>query len=110
MNNQSRNITIFPDNSQVLMSYPYVDGKSKPPTKQSVNWKGPYQVIRHDKNTYTLLDHITKKEFQVNVQYLKKYIVRENSNLIDIASRDRDEYIVDKIIDIRGNSVINNLS
>jgi hypothetical protein len=110
VNNQSKNITIFPDNSQVLMSYPYVDGKSKPPTKQSVNWKGPYQVIRHDKNTYTLLDHITKKEFQVNVQYLKKYIVRENSNLIDIASRDRDEYIVDKIIDIRGNPVINNLS
>ena len=103
-------ITIFPDNSQVLMSYPSIDGKSKPPTKQSANWKGPYQVLRHNGNTYTLLDHITKKEIQVNVQQLKKYIVRENSNLIDIASRDRNEFIVEKIIDIRGNSAENHLS
>ena len=107
---QEDKVSVFPDDSYVLMSHPSRDGKAKPPTKQSSMWKGPYRVIKHEGNTYTLLDFIQDKEIQVNVQRLKEFQLGEDINPIDIASRDRDEFIVEDVLDIRGDIKVNNLS
>jgi len=39
---------------------------------------------------------------EVNVKQLKQYIVREGINLVDVASRDKDEYLVEEVIEMRG--------
>jgi hypothetical protein len=94
--------TVFAVGSYVLVKYPSKDGKLYTPTKQSSRWQGPYVVKEQKGNTYVLENLVSQMRTEVNVKQLKQYIVREGINLVDVASRDKDEYLVEEVIEMRG--------
>jgi hypothetical protein len=94
--------TVFAVGSYVLVKYPRKDGKLYTPTKQSSRWQGPYVVKEQKGNTYVLENLVSQMRTEVNVKQLKQYIVREGINLVDVASRDKDEYLVEEVIEMRG--------
>jgi hypothetical protein len=94
--------TVFAVGSYVLVKYPSKDGKLYTPTKQSSRWQGPYVVKEQKGNTYVLENLVSQMRTEVNVKQLKQYIVREGINLVDVASRDKDEYLVEEVLEMRG--------
>ena len=93
--------TIFPINSYVLVNYP-----NKPPTKLSPKLMGPFRVINFEESTnlYQVQDLLDSKLLTFHVSRLIKF--NNNSNLLELsnlASLDKDLYLVEKILSFKGN-------
>jgi hypothetical protein len=83
----------------VLISHPV-----QPPNKLASRWFGPRRVIKVHHNTYSLYDPSTKKINQYDITRLKKYNNArkyDEMQLMDLAARDRVEWLVDAIVDHR---------
>ena len=79
----------------VLVSHP----DNKLPSKLDTKWYGPMQVVKVNRSQYYLIDLVTNSIIDRHISYLKPF--RFNSDKItpfEVAIRDNQEYIVEKII------------
>ena len=88
----------FEPGEYVCVSYP-----SRPPHKLSPRWRGPMIVVSRNKNLYDCHDVISHTILQFDFDRLKRYYVRGDADPVWVASADKDEFIVDKIVDHVGN-------
>ena len=91
--------TEFPIGSYVLLR-PKPDAKFSTADKLHTPLKGPFKVIGHDKNTYQIQNLTSNKVIpSVNIQRLQPFYVNEvEDNPKDIANRDSDSFIIERII------------
>jgi hypothetical protein len=80
--------------------YVVIEWNVKPAGKLKPKWRGPLKVISkgETKRTYNCLDLISKKEIEVDVGSMKPFRLERDTDPIDIAMVDRDEYRVDSIV------------
>jgi hypothetical protein len=90
-------VTAYPPGSYVLVAYP---ADTRAP-KLSMPLKGSYQVVGHTEHQYQLRDLVTGKLLRRHVKLLRAYQPTEGTPL-EIARRDMDFYLVEKIISHRG--------
>jgi len=92
-------ITIFPVGSFVTVTYP-----NRPPTKFSSKLRGPFMVQDFTNDQYFVKDLTTGKLLTFYADRLRSYHHSVQSSLqpLEIAARDRGEYIIDKILDHSG--------
>jgi hypothetical protein len=93
---------LFDVGDYVLLSYP-----SRPPSKLSGLNRGPLVVHRKLRNDiYEVMDLITSKVYQVHISRMRGLRLPpdvDNSELLRIAGLDHQEFVVESIIDHRGN-------
>jgi hypothetical protein len=95
--------TIYPINSYVLVQYPMTAMGNKPPTKLHTNLKGPMRVINFVGSIYTLQDLISNKEETVHIKRIKPFYYDPRcTDPVDIARRDYQSTVVEKILDHAG--------
>ena len=94
-----KEITSYPSGSYVLVSYP-----SRPPSKLADRWMGPFMVVSNTKNTYTVRDLTSDVLHTHDVTRLKRFVVNDHTDPIDIAARDLNETTIRAILSHRGNS------
>ena len=95
----------FPINSHVLVAYPQGRMGRKAPTKFHMQWKGPMKVINRVGTTYTLHNLVTNKLEDRHVSSLKRYVqAPDGLQPVQVAARDYDEYLVERIIAHRTNN------
>ena len=108
-NQRDSEITEFPINSYVLVNYPDSNGshgnKRKRPNKLAMNYQGPYRVLNNtDISRYALQDLVTMKTVTRHVTDLRPFLYDPNMiNPIDVARQAQDEFVIEQIIDHRGN-------
>jgi hypothetical protein len=92
-------VTIFPTGSFVTVTYP-----NRPPTKFSSKFRGPFLVQSFNNDQYFVQDLTTGKTLTFYADRLRPYHHSQQSTLqpLEVAARDRGEYIIDKIIDHSG--------
>jgi len=95
-----------PDNPTEFLERQYVLAKYhvRPPNKTSFRWRGPFIIISRMNNIYHCQDLITLQIYPFFIDQLKAFNLSENMDFQsckDIAMRDRDEFIVESIIDYR---------
>ena len=101
---QEEEFTEFPINTHVLVAYNGGRMGRKGPTKLHSEWKGPMKVINHIGSTYTLLNLVNSKLEDHHITSLKKYIHDEhNPTPLQVAAKDKEEFIVDHIVTHRTN-------
>jgi len=91
--------TEFAIGSYVLLDYP-----DAPPSRLHPRKRGPFKVVRYNKNDYTLEDLISHKELTVNITRLTpfEYDPRRTDPL-HAAMVDQEEFLIDHILAHRGN-------
>jgi hypothetical protein len=96
--------TEFAINSYVLVSYPVgMTGTRKPPTRFHSILKGPYRVINAVQQRYTVQNLVTYKNEDVNLTQLRPFLYDpERVDLRDVASRDRKEFVIDRVVSHTG--------
>ena len=91
--------TEFPINSYVLLEYP-----DSPPSRLHAKKRGPYQVVKFNKNDYTLRDLISHKELTVNVTRLTPFVYDPvYTDPRKVAMAEQDEFDIDFVLAHRGN-------
>jgi len=101
--------TEYANDSYVLAKYHSTDGVVRhrgPPNKFLANLRGPFRVISHSEDTYTIRSLITTKDEKIHVKELREFIhplpVDEDA-LRDIARRDhQDTYAIGHVYDHQG--------
>jgi hypothetical protein len=92
--------TVFETGSYVLLD----PASGKPKSRLHSRKAGPYKVVGHEFNTYTLFNLVSKKEFRVNIKRLHPFFFDENRvNPQEVAAFDEEEFLVESIMDHRGN-------
>ena len=91
--------TIFPTGSFVIATYP-----NRPPSKLSSKLRGPFLVQDFNNDQYFVKDLTSGKILTFYADRLRQYHHSQQSSLqpLEVAARDRGEYIIDKIIDHSG--------
>ena len=90
----------------VLLSYP-----TRPPTKLTPRWRGPFIVVDVDGNTYSIQDLCSKGIQQVDVSRLKFFgSALTAAEIQELASRDMNEHVVEMIIDHSYSGAISTLA
>jgi hypothetical protein len=69
------------------------------------NAKGPYEVTKVSRGSYTCTHLSTNKEYVLHGSRLQIYPDTDREKAMQIASTDSDEFIVDKVIGYRGDPV-----
>ena len=94
--------TIFPTGSFVTATYP-----NRPPSKLSSKLRAPFLVQDFNNDQYFGKDLTTGKILTFCADRLRPYHHSQQSSLqpLEVAARDRGEYIIDKIIDHSGYSI-----
>ena len=96
--NQPDDLTEFAPDSYVLAA-----PRSHPETRMHTHWSGPYKVVSHKDNEYTLLDLVTTRTKKYHVSQLKQFRYNPiNTDPTDIARRDHLEFFVEKILEFNG--------
>jgi reverse transcriptase-like protein/integrase-like protein/chromodomain-containing protein len=95
---------IFVEGDFVLVSYP-----SRPPSKLSPRWRGPFLILERQNNTYVCQDILTNSTLTFDASRL----VQWEESAVPLALRDearkaaalhdRDEFVVESIVSHRGN-------
>ena len=99
VNSSGKEVTEFPINSYVLAKY-----RERPPTKFHTPWKGPMRVVGSKKSTYTLQDLVTNKEHEYHITQLKAFQYdKTETDPTDIARKEAQEFLVDQVLEHRGN-------
>jgi len=77
----------------------------KPAGKLKPKWRGPLRIIKKGDTirTYVCLDLVSKKEIEVDVGNMKPFHLQRDTDPLDVAIVDRDEYRVDHIVTHRLN-------
>jgi hypothetical protein len=94
--------TTYAINSYVVVEYPKTmgDGRGRPLNKLQTTRRGPMKVIGVDKDTYELLDLVTRCVDTVHVARLFPFIYDpEEIDPENVAIRDQGEFIVEDIVD-----------
>ena len=96
--------TEFAINSYVLVSYPVgMNDTRKPPTRFHSILKGPYRVINSVQGRYTVQNLVTYKNEDVHLTQLRPFLYDpERVDLRDVASRDRKEFVIDRVVSHTG--------
>ena len=95
--------TEFPINSYVLCSYPESAIGSKPPTKLHPILMGPFRVVNFVGSKYTIQNVLDHKLKTVHISRLREFHMDENTSSVEnIASRDTQEYHVERILQHKG--------
>ena len=90
--------TVFPVGSYVIMKDPAGN-----PHRLYMPWRGPFQVLSIDGSSYTILDLVRKSERTVHISNLSKFDYDPlRTSPQDVANHDQGEFIIDKIMDHRG--------
>ena len=102
---QSKSLTptIFDNDSLVLVAYPITRMGQNPPTKLHTKWKGPFRVLNHNLDEYRLENLSNHRIESVHVTRLKQFEEDGHTNPTDIAYTDNDEFVVEKVLQVRGN-------
>lgn len=96
--NQPHEPTEFAPDTYVLAA-----PRSQPETRMHTHWSGPYKVISHNNNEYTLLDLVTTRTKKYHVSQLKQFVYNSlNTDPTDVARRDHLEFFVEKILEFNG--------
>jgi hypothetical protein len=96
-------LTIYPNNSYVLVEH--FDGAmgKRGPTKFHPILKGPYRVINHnDHDEYTLQNLVTDKLEKFHLTLLRPFVHDGRESPRDIALRNTHEFLVKRILSHRG--------
>jgi transposase InsO family protein len=93
----------FPVGSYVVLARPR---DTFPKEKHEAVYRGPYLVDAYDgQNTYTIRNLITDKAQKVNVSRLRPfYFDNQSEDPKDVARRDYQEFVIDRILDHTGDS------
>jgi hypothetical protein len=98
-------VTEFAAQSYVLLRYPPGPNRSSmPPTKLHTNTRGPYKVLRHEKEAYFLLDIVRNKPRAraVHVSRLVPFVHNPlHTSPQDVARRDLEDFYVHEVLDHR---------
>ena len=99
-----KKIDQFPIGSFVLVEYNDSSLKGRgPPHKLMPFKRGPYKVVNNIGTRYTLLDLITNKYEDVLLHRLHPFLYdQENLDPKEVAMRDKEEYVIEKILDHDG--------
>ena len=89
----------FKVGESVLVSYP-----ERPPSKFHPRWQGPFKVAKVEGNRYTCTNLRTGKDEVFDIQRLRRYISDPDRDDLSVASVDRREYVVERILAHRGTS------
>jgi hypothetical protein len=89
--------TVYPNDSYVLVKY-----VSKAP--KFTRWRGPYLVVSHNGNAYTLQDLTTLAIVHFDISFLKAFdpSTLSPSDLVTIARKDAEEAVIDHIVSYTG--------
>ena len=99
LSNQPTNPTTYSVGDYVLVSYP-----NRPPNKLTSQWKGPLLVTSISSQNYACKDLISNKSNTYFVDRLKLYDSTSTDYTPEaIALVDNDSFIVESIVDHRGN-------
>jgi hypothetical protein len=90
--------TVYPTDSYVLVKY--VVGKAPKLTR----WRGPYLVVSHNGNAYTLQDLTTLAIVHFDLSFLKAFdpSTLSPTDLVTIARKDAEEAVIDHIVSYTG--------
>lgn len=91
--------TDFPVGSYALMSY-----LTRPPSKLSARWAGPYRVASREANKVVLEDLTGGRSKSVDVERLKPFLVGPGVDPPELAAADLGEVEVDKVMAHRGDA------
>ena len=81
----------------------FLPATGKPKDRLHSRKLGPFLVLAHDKNTYTLQNLVSKKEFRVNIKRIHPFhFDEERVNPQEVAAHDSDEFIVESILSHTG--------
>ena len=92
-------ITIYPDNTYVLVEY-----VNNPPSKLHPRLQGPYRVVNHIGSKYSLQNLVTDIISDFHVSRLHPYLYDEelDEDPRSTANRDEQMFTVDKILEHTG--------
>ena len=90
--------TEFESGDYVLVSYP-----TRPPSKLHGKWRGPYAVVEKTNNQYKCQDLCSNRVLEFDVTRLKKWTTDVSVDNMQVAASDDGKYLVEAIIDHRGN-------
>jgi hypothetical protein len=96
----TRSVTEYLPGSFVLVAYP--EG-TRAPTKLHMPWIGPMQVVSRTNNEYIVRNLVTGTTLRRHASKLKVFIPTTVSPL-DVARRDAEVYIVEKVISHTGDT------
>ena len=100
---QANRLTVYPDNSYVLVQHFDAAKGKRGPTKFHPILKGPYRIINHnDHDEYTLQNLVTDKLEKFHLTLLRPFVHDGRENLRDIALRDTHEFLVERILSHKG--------
>jgi hypothetical protein len=97
----------YAEGTYVLVDYPSTLVGKRPPKKLMLQKRGPMKVIEHNHNEYKVQDCVTKEIDHVHIQRIHPFIY--DPRWVDpelISYRDREEYVVEKIIDHVGDKSV----
>ena len=89
--------TGFPDGSYALISY-----TTRPPSKLSARWAGPYRVVSRNANSVVLEDLTGGRSRSVDVSRFKPFLVGPGVDPVKMAAADLGEAEVDAVLAHRG--------
>jgi hypothetical protein len=80
----------------VLVSHP----DKKPPNKLDSKWYGPMQVVKINRSVYYLLDLISGIIIERHSSFIKPFRYTDKNKItpFDIAMRDKQDYLVSKLV------------
>jgi hypothetical protein len=91
--------TEFLIGSYVLLDYP-----DSPPTRLHARKRGPFEVVKFHKNSYTLRDLVTQKELTVHITRLTPFEYDPlYTDPVQIAAKEQEEFFIEAIVAHRGN-------
>jgi hypothetical protein len=88
----------FAEGDYVLVSYP-----GRPPNKLAPRWRGPFTVQEIRSSVCVCQDLTTLRPHRFHVSRLKRFEATMTDDPAALAAADKDEFIVEEIIDHRGN-------
>jgi hypothetical protein len=93
--NKNKKPTSYKVGDYVLVSYP----DNKLPNKLDTKWYGPMKVVKTNRSQYYLVDLVTGTTIDRHSSFLKPYIHSDkNVSPYQVAMRDKQEYLVDKLV------------
>jgi len=96
---QSVSYTEFADDSYVLLE----PATGKPKDRLHSRRLGPFLVLGHKNNTYTLRNLVTQKEFKVNIHRLHPFFFdKDRVDPQEVAAHDDEEFVVEAILAHKG--------
>lgn len=105
---QGAQVTTYEVGDYVLANYHSTDGvvtHRGPPSKFLPRLRGPLKVVAREGDTYTVRSLVTKRDEEIHVKELRKFIHSGNEqDLFSIALRDhQDRFVIEQILDHEGN-------